>query len=286
MSPTVGSAVRPALPCSSLPALAAVLRHAVHRKPDAAADLLHGPRLATMYHIHTDSSGNGHRDPYSDLQNEEVASEARAAAHLLAEIADRLRRLAAAYGEWAEFDACAYFDLRPEQAARLVRVVERVSTVHVTFYADALLPSFQAAEAWRRDHYTPARLAAYAAAQGADDLAPALRRFQTAQTRMAAAWARAVAVVAAARTLLEFEATVLAADGGEDEAAAWAWAWAQPPASGVAASLLPALADVPTLTLSIEFPLPAYRQPGRVRRLRRNRARSQRRRASARGASS
>ena len=116
------------------------------------------------------------------------------------EIADRLRRLAAAYGEWAEFDACAYFDLRREQAARLVRVVERVSTVHVTFYADALLPSFQAAEACHREHYASARLAAYAALRGTDDLTSALRQLQAAQIRMAADWRRAVAVAAAART--------------------------------------------------------------------------------------
>jgi hypothetical protein len=48
----------------------------------------------------------------------------------------------------------------------------------------------------------------------------------------------------------------------------------------VDACLLPALAGVPTLTLITDFPLPAWRQPGRRRRLYANRARRAHRRSS------
>jgi hypothetical protein len=68
----------------------------------------------------------------------------------------------------------------------------------------------------------------------------------------------------------------LAAGGGSEERARWRWAWARPAALGVAPALLPALDDVPTLTLAVDFPLPAARQPGRLRRLRRSYARTTR----------
>src|SRR4029079_18100240 len=69
--------------------------------------------------------------------------EAVAAAHVVSAISERLRRLATAYAEWDTFDAPAYFDLSEAHSADMVRLVERVSTVHVVFFADLLLPSFQ-----------------------------------------------------------------------------------------------------------------------------------------------
>ena len=47
-------------------------------------------------------------------------------------------------GHGNSFEPGPYFDLTPVQTARLVHVVERVSTVYVVFFVDALLPSFQA----------------------------------------------------------------------------------------------------------------------------------------------
>ena len=81
-----------------------------------------------------------------EVSGQSSAEEAASAVQALEDISDRLRRLHGAYGEWRQFDAGAYFDLSHAQTRRLVRVSERVSTVHVTFFADLLLPSFRAAE--------------------------------------------------------------------------------------------------------------------------------------------
>ena len=91
------------------------------------------------------------------------------AARLVSDLAERLRRLANAYGEWEEFEVEPYFDLYGEQTALLVHVSERVSTVHVIFFADAVLPSFQAAVDFLAQDLAPARFqnGAYMAAQAA-----------------------------------------------------------------------------------------------------------------------
>jgi hypothetical protein len=68
-----------------------------------------------------------------------VEEEGRAAAQLAGDVAERLRRLRQADGEWQQFEPGPYFDLTEEQAALLTRVVERASTVHVVVYLDALV---------------------------------------------------------------------------------------------------------------------------------------------------
>jgi hypothetical protein len=82
-------------------------------------------------------------------------------------------------------------------------------------------------------------------------------------------WQRLVAVTQATRAALSDELSYWAANGGDEERGRWRWAWRLDPTPGLPAELLPPLAQTPTLTLAVDFPLPAHRQPGRIRRLRR-----------------
>ena len=118
------------MPILSTPALAAVLRTlGGTNNPPPSPSVLEPHLLTPMYRV---SGGS-------------VEQEAAAAAHLASDLAERLRRLGAAYGEWRTFEPEPYFDLYGEQVQLLVHLAERVSTVYVAFYVDALLPSFQAA---------------------------------------------------------------------------------------------------------------------------------------------
>lgn len=247
----------------STPGLAAALRQS-HRRlelPGAFRSLLRGAPLVQMYRI-----------PPSQGENA-VAEEAQAAAHVLLAVADRLRRLSSAYGEWRDFDASAYFDLSDPQADRLVRVVERVSSVHVVFFADLLLPAFQSAEAFwletYRSQYRQLRAQLQRGGEGGAPLEMVMAFGDHFQPRMVEHWDRLVQVIQQTRCLLDDELGFWAANGGDEERARWRWAWQRPPAPGVTAALLPELHTIPTLTLAVDFPLPASRQPGRLRRLRR-----------------
>lgn len=246
----------------------------------------------------------------------EPAAEAAAAAQVIVAVADRLRRLAAAYSEWTDFDAEAYFDLTPAQTALLLDLTERVTSVHLSFFIDPLLPSFQEAVNYWQQYFQPhylqmqhdldhrqqmpqvsRRVLALAVAgaveevdrmggaesgghaSGADAEAavdPARRFFQQVQPAMIARWQRLLTVAHHTRRLLADDPAFWALNAANDERLRRRWAWRNKPAAGIGAALLPKLSDVPTLTLSIDFPLPAYRQPGRLRRLRRGRARQMR----------
>lgn len=264
---------RPAV-LTSIPALAAALRHPQPQRRVAAPlrALLRYEPLVPMYQVTTGT----------------VDEEAQAAAHVLLTVAERLRRLTSAYGEWAQFDAAAYFDLTQPQLERLVRVVERVTTVHVLFAADQLLPSFQTAAAYWQERFCPGygearaqlalddaatQSAAQSTAQSATEAEAVWRFADLIQPQMVEHWQRLVATVKATRGQLDQEIGFWATNGGNEERARRRSAWAQAPAPGVDAALLPELAEVPTLTLAIDFPLPAYRQPGRLRRLRRSHTR-------------
>lgn len=250
-------------PIRSLPALAAALRRAdAGELPDLAA--FDSRALAQVYRL----GGNG----------DDLAAEASAAAHVVRHLADRLRRLPQAYGEWAAFDAPAYFDFSAVQSAQIVTIAERVTTVHVAVFADLLLPSFQRAVT---------AFAAYAAAHARlhGIVEEVERFFDHAQPAMLDAWAAAVATVDQARDQLADDAGYLGLNGAAEERWRWSAAWQQPAAPGVDASLLPAPAGVPTLTLITDFPLPAWRQPGRRRRLYANRARRAHRRSHRRSGS-
>lgn len=247
-------------PLASTPALAAALRQGGRGRelPGPMRSVLRGDPLVQMYRIPAGTADD----------------EAQAAAHVMLAVADRLRRLSNAYGEWRQFDACAYFDLTEAQTARLVRVVERVTTVHVTFFADLLLPSFQAAEAFWQEHYRPCyRQLQRHLYNGRAPLEPVMAFADHCQPQMIDHWQRLLAVIAQARSLLDDELGFWAANGGGEERARWRRIWQVPPAPGVDAALLPDLHTLPTLTLAVDFPLPISRQPGRLRRLRAHRAR-------------
>lgn len=208
--------------------------------------------LAPMYRV---TSGN------------RGGNEVDSAAHVLSEVVDRMRRLNGAYGEWAHFDGPAYFDLSFAQAACLLRVTERVTTVHVTFYADLLLPSFQQLLAYWSDTFVPVY----------DTRNRDVETYQTFVNRVQPAlveqWQQVLSVTMQTRRLLLSDVTFLAVNGGQEERARWRQWWDQPMVPGLDTRLTPALNQLPTLTLSLDFPLPAHRQPHRVRRLRRSRAR-------------
>ncbi len=297
---------------TSVPALMAALRGVdrLDTPPPAAPDLATWQSLVTLYQI---GQVGPHRAPRraprvaSDVPSERsglpaltVADEARLAAQVTLDVAERLRRLGEAYPAWQHFDAAAYFDLTTPQATPLVQIGERVSTVHTVFYVDWLLPSFQRAQHFWYTHFWPQYRAAQEFLRGNGPstpdrvLDPATHfdadafdreRFRAVRTSLVAHVQQLFAVVQAARDLLADEVAYLATNGGDAERARVRQAWQAPVAPGLHAphvddsdTLLPALRDVPTLTLSFSFPLPAHKQPGRLKRLRRNRERAKFRR--------
>jgi hypothetical protein len=223
--------------------------------------LRHHP-VVQMYQVSAGAPGGNPITPQS------VQHEAQSAAQMLLAVAERLRRLAAAYGAWRHFDAPAYFDLTEPQTERLVQISERVTTVHVVFYADALLPSFQTAEAFWQERFRPDYLDLRTHLRnGESPLEPVMAFADRSQPQMIEHWQRLVTTIRATRTLLNNEIGFWAANGSSDERARWRWAWNVDPAPGIHETLLPPPAQIPTLTLAIDFPLPTYRQPGRRRRL-------------------
>lgn len=207
--------------------------------------------------------------------NGTVAEEAAAAARVVTDISERLRRMGAAYGEWEMFDGPAYFDLLLYQYEWLVKIVERVHTVNVLFFADLLLPSFRAAESFWRDNFYPAYLAVHYAdaqfAQNGSDSATFTHFFETVQPEMVTHWTRLLDVADQARTLLVDDIGYLATNGSQEERLRHRSSWQHNAAANLDSSIEPALQSIPTLTLSFEFMLPAHRQPERLQRLRRNR---------------
>lgn len=204
------------------------------------------------------------------VQNRTGPREVQTAVTAISQAADKLRRLARAYGEWKTFDIPAFFDLWPEHAPCLVDVEERVSTVNVTFYADLLLPSFHRAEQYWAQEFFPAYQTARPPFNSSADSSSFTAHFvEFEQPKMRAYWEKMLAVVDEARSALWNDIDFLAATAGGEEKAHWQWAWRGPASPGLDECLLPPLEQLPTLTLGVEFPLPASRQPGRVRRLRR-----------------
>ena len=247
----------------STPALAAAIRRTHKRMelPGAMRTFLRRNAVVPMYQVSAGASG-------MQPSVQSVQHEAQSAATMLLSVAERLRRLRAAYGAWRDFDAPAYFDLTEAQADRLVQISERVTMVHVTFYADALLPSFQQAEAFWQENFRPDYVGLRNHLRDGDrPVEPVMHFADRSQPQMLDHWRRLVAVIQATRALLNDEIGFWATNGSSDERARWRWAWAVDPAPGIHASLLPTLARTPTLTLVVDFPLPPYRQPGRRRRL-------------------
>lgn len=247
----------PSTPLRSAPALAAALRQMNRNAFHFAQVALPAPlSLPPMYRLR------------SGAPNEE----AEAAIRMVGEVAERMRRLTVAYGEWHDFDAPAYFDLPAAFSDQIVRVVERVSTVHIIFFADLLLPSFQdATQVWERQF-----LPAYAARH----ITPGAYRhfFEEEQPIMCAAWQHLITILTETRTQLLEDIGFFITNGADDERMRWQPIWQQPPVPELDAKLIPPLSSLPTLTLALDFPLPAQRQPDRIRRLRQSRERHRRRR--------
>lgn len=185
-----------------------------------------------------------------------TAEEIQSATRLVGEVAERLHRLTRAYGEWRIFEAGPYFDLTPTQVALLTRVVERAATVHVVFFVDALLPAFQVV------HQYAAQIRVWTPANVEQD--------EMICATLAGHWQRMLEVVSQVRAELQGDISFLAFSGAMEEQARWAHIQPGPHRSSEAPwwTLTPANA-LPTLTLSVDFPLPAFRQLGRKRRLRR-----------------
>lgn len=244
-------------PLLSAPGLAVALRtldHSRFQLPPAAA--LDERWLPAMYRVRRDDE----------------EAEIESATRMLGEIVERLRRLTGAYGEWHDFDVPAYFDLPAASSATLVRLVERVSTVHVLFYTDPLLPSFQQALNFWAKEFMPAYQVHNSSPTAYRDFLAAL------QPQMAAHWTRLVRVFTGVRSRLLEDIGFLTTSGALDERLRWQREWRNAPAQRFAGLLPTDLVSVPTLTLALDFGLPAHRQPNRLRRLRRNRLRRQQRR--------
>ena len=220
----------------------------------------------------------------------DIESEARQAAGVIERVIDRIQRLGTAYGEWLDFDAGAYFDLHPASVTRLVRISERVNTVHINFYADLLLPAFcELAQFFTTDFVATYRTAHGVSAEDAsrtgeaptgDDGSEFQRFYEITQPTMLECWERTRNTIQATREILAESPGYLMTNGTREEQIHWGKDWLTTAMAGLEPALTPALAEVPTLTLSFDFPLPAYRQPGRIRRLRSNRERRRFRRQS------
>lgn len=252
-------------PILSLPSLAAALRETDSSLLDASSSTSFAAKpLVPMYKIgHGSVTGS-------------VAEEAAAAATVVTNISERLRRMGAAYGEWDTFDGPAYFDLLLEQYEWLVKLVEQAHTVNVVFFVDLLLPSFRSAELFWREQFYPAYQAVHSAdarlAKNGSDSAAFTHFFETVQPEMVTQWTRLVEVAQQARTLLVDDIGYLATNGSQEERLRHRSSWQRSAAANLDSSIEPALQSIPTLTLSFEFMLPAHRQPERLQRLRRNRA--------------
>ncbi|MFN8440926.1 MAG: hypothetical protein U0175_09160 [Caldilineaceae bacterium] len=229
---------------SSFPALAAQLRQVQLWSNSPRTEEVE--RLVQAYTIH----------PY-----EQAKSEAEAALHVVRHILERLRRLGTAFGEWSTFDASAYFDLTHAQQARYLFFEERVSTVHFIFFVDLLLPSFQNTLNFFQQQFAPGYQRRLQDVEMAEHFQHQL------QPNMVEQWLRLQRIMVLMRSELTDDISFLAMNGAEEERWRYRQAWTLPPPSGLDERLTPPLQRIPTLTLSHEFPLPAYRQPGRRRRM-------------------
>ena len=80
-------------------------------------------------------------------------------------------------------------------------------------------------------------------------------------------WLRLQRALLMIRSQLMDDISFLAMNGAEEERWRYQQAWTSVPPPGLDDRLTPQLQRIPTLTLSHEFPLPAYRQPGRRQRM-------------------
>ena len=93
--------------------------------------------------------------------------------------------------------------------------------------------------------------------------------FEVSQPELAAHWQQLLSTLAYIRFLLRDDPDFWSMSGVVAGTIGVAPGLAGSAGPGLAHALCPPLESVPTLTLAYDFPLPAYRQPGRLRRLRR-----------------
>ena len=191
--------------------------------------------------------------PMYRLSASSIVDEIQSATRLVGEVTERLRRLARAYGEWRVFEPGPYFDLTPAQVALLTRVVERAATVHVVFFVDVLLPSFQAA------YQTAARMSLSVNASA--------EQHEMIYATLTGHWQRMLEIIDGTRTEMQHDISFLAFNGAAEEQARWAHVSPNTITGSTAPWALTPASALPTLTLAVDFPLPAFRQPGRKRRL-------------------
>ena len=187
------------------------------------------------------------------LSTGSVADEIRSASQLVGDVAERLRRLTRAYGEWRVFEAGPYFDLTPAQVRLLTRIVERAATVHVAFYVDAVLPAFRAAHIYAATQTTTATVSTEHA--------------EMIYATLAGHWQRMLEVIDGVRSNLQHDISFLAYSGGREEQERWARIRPTSSHRSDAPWFSTSNGACPTRTLTVDFPLPAFRQPGRKRRL-------------------
>ena len=271
----------------SLPALAAMLRQAEsvlrdardsdRQRDTAQYQILMGASRTMITHHGPDTTQVdvnlfGKIAPMYQVKSGDIQKEAQSANHVIRQVTDRLYRLGAAYGQWDAFDIEAYFDLSERQAERLITLTEQRNSVHVIFFADLLLPSYQAALAYFYDQWLPAYCTFWDQLYVQKPMGVVDSRFSNeVQPQMISHWQRVVAVTQQARNLLYDDMGFLTMSYSKEERARWKTYWSMSSTSGLAAALAPKLPDIPTLTLAFEFPLPTARQSGRQERLRRNR---------------
>ena len=238
--------------CRSFPALAARIRTLQSAEANSATPPLHIERLVQAYTI---------------LSYPQVEDKAKATVHVVQHILERMRRLASAYYEWQTFEPAAYFDLTNAQCALLLNIEERVSTVLFTFTVEPLLPSFRNTADYFRHSFFPGYQQRHSSAEMAEDF------FSVVQPAFVERWLRLQRLLVQVRSQLAVDINFLAMNAAEEERWRYREAWNGAVSPGLDARLTPPLRMIPSLTLSHEFPLPAYRQPGRKRRLWMNRER-------------
>ncbi|MEM7530860.1 MAG: hypothetical protein AAF639_01685 [Chloroflexota bacterium] len=217
--------------------------------------------------------------PYQ-IKGQSIDEEAQSAANVVKYACDRLHRLGAAYGEWKEFDASAYFDLSAPQTSFLVSIKEHVGMVQIVFFADLLLPSFQKASQFCTHHLSPAYYTFLSALTERpdnrfdDEAVYSKQKYDAVYETMCTHWQRLSQVVRQTQNLLGDHIDFLTTNGVHEERLRWQQFWLSTSQRTQSSynRLLPVLHDIPSLTLSFNFPLPASRQVGRIKRLRKNRA--------------
>lgn len=230
----------------SLPALAAGIlqSHQAWRVRSDAARLEMEP-LPLAYHVDETVAGS--------IQAERVA-------RAVAELAQKLARLKAAYAAWPVFDPGAYFDLYPCHLASLGRVEEMQQIARVRLYADLLAPSFRAAERYWVESYLPAYHAG-STAEATGVYRDHLR--DEAMPRQAHLLDDAVNVIQDAVERLAGNVEVIGSLGGLEERIQHRPRPGTTIAPGLPAGLQRLPRAMPTLTLDLIFPAPEERPVGR-----------------------